>query len=109
MSRKQEIYRELLWSGLPVLRNSFTYPVWSWVISRRKLGAIAELIHNLPVSVLEPDFTPHDIHFMNHQARYYCEATTISTEPFLELLRELFQIIPQDCRGRLTWEGPKAR
>jgi hypothetical protein len=34
---------------------------------------LAEFVHNLYVSLLEADFTDHDIHFLNYQARSFFE------------------------------------
>ena len=60
VSRKQEIYREFLQWGLPLLRG-VRYFRW-WQTGRRQaLYVEAEFLHNLDVTILDPEFVYHDI------------------------------------------------
>jgi len=72
----------------------------------------SEFLHNLYVSILEPDFVDHDIWFLNHQARWYLMNADAAYCPNLsanrESIRELFQLVPQDMRSQLEWDGPAA-
>jgi hypothetical protein len=109
MTRKQIVYREMLSWTLPHLRNIST---WSWWRRLRDQSAYyeAELIHNLPVSMFEPDFVEHDIWFLNVQARAYYEQCSEQISPLylqqVALLRELFSLVPAELRPKLKWSGP---
>ena len=72
-SPKQVVYREMLHWTLPHLRNISTCPWWRRLRDRSAYYE-SELAHNLPVSILEPEFVEHDVWFLNVQARAYCEA-----------------------------------
>jgi hypothetical protein len=58
-SRKQEIYRVLLRWILPQLRSQPTFREW-W-LGRSQVGDLAQFVHDLPVSILEPEFGDHDL------------------------------------------------
>ncbi len=75
MSRKQEIYKELLSWALPCARNTFSWfrRIRPFVLLSPRLQRglrdqyeVAEFVHNLYVSILEEEFTDHDIHFLNY-------------------------------------------
>ena len=110
MSPKQEIYREMLRLSLPWIRNVSS---WSWWHRIRDRSAFdeAELVHNLSESLFESDFTDHDIWFLNHQARVYHDHCSPSRSPNyhrqLELIRELFSLVPPALQSRLNWGGPR--
>jgi hypothetical protein len=108
MSRKQEIYRDLLWRLLPYLRTVSSLRWWQ-TGRRKELHYEAELIHNLPVSLLEPSFVDHDIGFLNAQAKWYLENAS-KNSPNYEANRaaiiELFSLVPEDLRAKLRWPGP---
>jgi len=108
MSRKQEIYRDLLRRLLPYLRTVSSLR-W-WQSQRRKdLHDEAELIHNLPVSILEPKFIDHDIWFLNHQAKWYLENASkesLNYDANRTAIIELFSLVPEDMRVKLRWSGP---
>jgi hypothetical protein len=109
MSRKQEIYRELLQFGLPYLRGVRHLRSWQ-AAHRRALYEEAEFLHNLPVSILEPEFVEHDVWFLNHQARrFLADADPRHAAPYYHhrgLIRELFALVPEPLRGKLEWSGP---
>jgi hypothetical protein len=103
-SRKQEIYRDLLWWVLPQLRMRPTFRDWFWG-QRSRVQELAQLVHDLPVSILEPDFGEHDLWFLNVHAKSYFERC-----PDDGLIRdkvvELFRLVPDRLRGNLKWQGP---
>lgn len=70
----------------------------------------AELVHNLHVSILEPEFIDHDIWFLNHQARSYMNRAEASKSPCFnaqrELIKELFSLVPDSMQSSLEWNGP---
>jgi len=109
MSRKQEIYREFLQFGLPWLRGVRSIRWWQ-TARRHALYVEAEFLHNLYVSILEPEFVNHDIWFLNHQARWFLTHAdprhVASYEHHEGLIRELFTLVPERLRSKLTWTGP---
>ena len=120
MSRKQEIYREILTWALPNSRNTlsrFHRVRWLRVLSRKDQtylkGAyeVAQFVHNLYVSILEEEFIFHDIWFLNVQARAFIERNSDKTcslySLFAYYIQELFKIVPQDLRHKLEWSGPE--
>jgi hypothetical protein len=109
LSPKQIIYREMLRWTLPHLRNISRARWWRRV---HDLSAFyeSELVHNLPVSMYEPEFVEHDVWFLNFQARAYCEQCSASKSDLypqqVERIRELFVIVPKHLRATLQWDGP---
>ena len=110
MTKKQEIYRELLRRVSPHLRNVSTWHWWRR-LRDRSIYYEAELIHNLWLSLFEPEFIDHDIWFLNAQAKIYCEECNEHLSPlYLEnvmCIKELFAIIPDNFKSKLLWNGPK--
>jgi hypothetical protein len=106
MSPKQQVYQEMLRLILPSLRNAQTLP-W-WRKARDKGSAYdSELIHNLYVSLFEPEFTSHDIHFLNVQARWYYEnakGKAYHYKTVVELISKLMHLVPPDQREKLQWQ-----
>ncbi|QSQ22928.1 hypothetical protein JY651_48880 [Pyxidicoccus parkwayensis] len=109
MTPKQKIYKDMLWWTLPHLRNVAT---WGWWQRARDRSTYYEtqLVHNLPVSMFEPEFIEHDIWFLNGQARWYCEncsARLSSMYPAqVARIRALFALVPPHLREKLEWHGP---
>lgn len=119
MSRKQEIYREILSWVLPSARNTLSRfrEVRPFVLlrpkSQRYLSSqyiVAEFVHNLYVSILAEEFTDHDIHFLNYQARIYYERGDEDFDPhyyhFVRRIQELFAEVPVNQQEQLLWDGP---
>jgi len=120
MSRKQEIYRDILNWALPSSRNCLsrfrqirpivilTPEKQRWLQSEYE---VAEFVHNLYVSILEEDFTDHDIWFLNYQARSFFErnddARCTHYSLFAYYIQELFKVVPEVRKHELKWEGPK--
>lgn len=109
MSPKQEIYGELLRSTLSYIRNYQSLPFWRrW--RSRTVYEEAELIHNLRHGLFEPDFTDHDIWFLNSQAESYYQHARFSPlyVQHVALIRELFALVPDSFRPQLRWQGPSS-
>ena len=110
MTEKQRIYLEILERTLPWLRNVST---WSWWQRCRDRSVYHEtaLIHNLYVSLFEPEFVDHDISFLNSQARGYCEQCSKRVSPLypeqVQRIKRLFALVPDRCKGQLSWSGPE--
>jgi hypothetical protein len=103
-SRKQAIYRDLPWWVLPQLRMRPTFRDWFWG-RRSRVQELAQLVHDLPVSILEPEFGDHDLWFLNVHARSYFQRNT--PDPRVrELVAELVRLVPEHLRAKLEWQGP---
>ena len=108
LSEKQRIYLDILSRILPYVRNVETWNVFRRV---RFGGALpeAELVHNLPRCMLEPDFGREDIWWLNVQARSYCEGST--ERPFhaavAKAVCDLIVLMPAASREQLEWSGPQ--
>src|SRR5277367_6650290 len=101
VSRKQEIYREFLQFGLPCLRSVRSVRWWQ-TARRRALYVEAEFLHNLYVTILEPEFMDHDIWFLNFQARWFlthADPRHVACYYHHEgLIQELFTLVPERLR-----------
>ena len=120
MSRKQEIYCEILRRALPQSRNTlsqFRKTRWCRILSRKQqLGfrctyEVAQFVHNLYETILVEEFARHDIWFLNVQARAFIERndekTCYSYPIFAYYVQELFKIVPDELREQLEWDGPE--
>lgn len=107
MSKKQQIYTELLRQSVPIARGILSSKL-VYGRSRKLAYELCELTHNLYVSILEESFTDHDIWFLNVQARSYCETNIrgLSYDPIARLIQELFQEVPEEMKQKLKWTGP---
>lgn len=110
-SRKQELYAELLGRTLPSLRNLSTQSWWHRARNRAFFFE-SELVHNLFVSILDPEFGSHDLWFLNRQARAYVDSCSEKVSSLykanLETISELFKIVPESQRNALDWPGPSS-
>jgi hypothetical protein len=110
MTRKQEIYQEILRRALPHVRNVSTWPWWRR-LPDRSVRYEAELVHDLWPSLFDPEFVDHDIWFLNFQARAYCERCSPQLSPLyaenVKQIKELFAIVPDGHREKLKWSGPQ--
>lgn len=109
MSRKQEIYKEMLRWGLPHLRNVLAQGVWQRLQDRSCLLE-AQLLHSLPNTILEEQFVEGDLWFLNHDARAYLAECSPAISPNYQVhaqgIRELFTLVPPEAREKLKWKGP---
>jgi len=66
-------------------------------------------VHNLCVSILEESFTEHDIHFLNHQAKWYLRECSLSASPnyayIKQAIDELNALVPLSLRDKLDSSG----
>ncbi len=119
MSRKQEIYRQILSWALPSTRNCLSHFRQSSLPKLlspkrqcylRDQFEVAEFVHNIYVSILEEKFTHHDIHFLNFQARAFFQRNDdrcLNYSLFAYYIQELFKEVPEDRRYELDWDGPR--
>jgi hypothetical protein len=116
MSRKQEIYKDILSWALPSARNCLSHfrrPRLIVLLSPKDQKwlryhyELAECVHNLYVSLLEAEFTDHDIHFLNYQARSFFERHGKDDPVYAYYIQELFKEVPEHMRGKLMWAGPE--
>lgn len=120
MTRKQEIYCDILSWALPHSRNTLScfYKIRRWRVLSRKDQAslrgayeVAQFVHNLYVSILEEEFVSHDIWFLNVQARAFIERNSDGNcscySLFAYYIQELFKIVPESWRHELEWSGPQ--
>jgi hypothetical protein len=107
--KKNEIYVNMLALALPYIRNIQS-------LGKKEKGRDmscffeAELIHNLTLTILISEFTEHDVWFLNNQAKYYFEKCNDDISPnynqHIYYVGELFKIIPDELKPKLTWAGP---
>lgn len=73
----------------------------------------AELVHNLTNSLLDSEFSEHDIWFLNYQAKSYLENCSDRISPnyheHLKSIKSLFELVPDELRDKLLWAGPEDR
>jgi len=109
-SPKQRTYCELLSLTLPYLRNIATLPWWRRLARKHSVRFETELIHYLPAAMFERGFGAADLWFLNHHARTYCEQCSAALSPLyptqLSVIRALFDLVPEEMRGKLEWAGP---
>ncbi|MBA0219117.1 zinc ABC transporter substrate-binding protein [Pectobacterium brasiliense] len=105
--KKNEIYIKMLLLYIPYIRNMQQHKKSSDLSCYYE----AELVHNLAYTILTPNFEDHDIYFLNNQARYYIENCSddisIAYSGQKELISSLFEMVPQEMKSKLLWEGPK--
>jgi len=109
MSRKQKIYIGILERILPFMRNIQRHSAWH----RFRYGSLypeMELVHNLPRLLVEPEFTKHDVYWLNSQARIFYVDGNNPVHGFYdsitELILELFTLVPEPLKRKLSWQGP---
>lgn len=106
---KNEIYVKMLGLALPYIRNIQRLEKKEKILNL-SCYLEAELVHNLTVTILEKRFTEHDVWFLNNQAKYYVEKCNEDISPnynqHLTYIKELFNIVPDDLKSKLTWVGP---
>lgn len=109
MTRKQQIYTEMLRLGLTWIRNVQTWHWWQR-IRDRSCYFESELIHNLPDLLSRQEIDEPDIWFLNQQAKIYIyeasEKTTPNYKKNSELINELFSLAKADYSYQLEWPGP---
>ena len=92
-SRKQEIYRELLTDSISYCRNLASGSPISRAFNKSSLVEL-QFVHNIPVSILQPDFVEHDIWFLNHQAKQFVfKADESSTPNYSKYRRQIIELL----------------
>ena len=109
LTRKQEIYSEILEWILPSMRNIQTHSAWH----RFRYGSFypeMELVHNMHRILVVPEFTEADICWLNSQARIFVERGNNPVhglyEPVTSCILELFALVPEPLKNKLIWAGP---
>ena len=105
--KKNEIYIKMLALSLPYIRN-----VQALNKKEKDISCYfeVELIHNLSHTLLDPDFSEHDIWFLNYQAKDYYDKCNEDISPnynqHLKYIRALFELVPERFKIKLSWNGP---
>jgi hypothetical protein len=109
LDSKKQVYSKMLSTALIYLRAHAARPWYRRMFDRWTYYEV-ELLHNLPVCMFEENFVAHDIWFLNHQAKYYCELKDHRLRPLYAiqapLISRLFALVPEEMRGQLEWNGP---
>ncbi len=101
---KQDIYQQLFWKGLVHIRNVQSQ---SFLKKGRDKSSyfIAELLHNLHASMFIPEYTDHDIWFINNQVRYFinnCSSKILSSYlDYCDLLLLLVEDVPNTLKSQI--------
>ncbi|MBI0133452.1 hypothetical protein [Snodgrassella sp. W8132] len=106
---KREIYIEMLYWALPYIRNLQTHSMLRKAMDK-SCYLEAQLVHNLPLKLLNSDFNESDVHFLNYQAKYYFENCNNRISPnyniHIECIKKLFKLVPDELKEILEWSGP---
>ena len=109
MSRKQELNSELLRCGLPYLGGVRSLRRWQ-AARRRALYQEAESLHNLSVSIRQPEFVEHELWLLNHRASWFLAHAGPGHAPCYHhrrgLIREPLTLVTEPSRHRLEWPAP---
>ena len=103
---KQSIYEEMLFFALAGFRNRELRPLWKRLTNTY---AETELVHNLPPLLVEPEFTVHDVYWLNCQAYNFSldGRRTLNYRGHMERISRLFAIVPEELKVLLKWHGPE--
>ncbi len=103
-TEKQKLYEQILSFVLPTMRNVQTWPFWRRI--RFNLYDELELVHNLPPLSLRPEFSVHDVYWLNVQARNYVVAAAAHRRfhyaGVVECIRKLRALVPPELQAGLT-------
>jgi hypothetical protein len=112
VSPKQAVYRWLLHHGFVELRARESHAAdgscW-WLIRHRRRfcgygAALANLLHRLHETVLEPGFTETDLGFLNHAVpRFLQQVGAEADAGLVAMLVRLHDAVPEAQQPRLTW------
>jgi hypothetical protein len=111
-SPKQEILCRLLRHGFVRFRTQQSWAAsgscWWLFRHHRKMFrygyALADLLHNLDRSILEPEFVERDLWFINSAIPYFLRQVGGEVEPYLAgLLLAFYEAVPPELKERLTW------
>ena len=110
-SLKQHIYCRLMQHAFVRFRAEWSWVGWGswwWLLRHRRAfrasHALADLLHNMPWAILEPEFGPDDVGFVNSTVPYFLRLAGGQVEPQVAgLLLALYEAIPSQLREQLTW------
>jgi hypothetical protein len=72
---------------------------------------VAQFLHNVPALVASPEFSSHDFWWMNVHARTFFENDALPGtdlwHAFFSPTRQLFDLVPEELRHQLKWDGPR--
>lgn len=90
---------------MPLVRNILSYKI-IYGKERKLAYEMAELTHNLYVSILDENFNTHDLWILNHQVKSYYENTIFKDPRIIKVIKELFDIVPKELEDKLEWSCP---
>ena len=107
---KSHIYKEMLEFALTYIRNVQSQNAFIKAKDKSCLYE-SELVHNIMISILDKNFTEHDLWFLNHQAKFYYDNCNDDISPnyrgHVENIKKLFELVPDELKNKLTWKGPE--
>ena len=111
-SRKQEILCELLRSGLLSLRLTCgmgEHLPWWYLLRKREIFRLgweeANFLHNVHLSISEPEFLGNDLGFINFAFPAHIKRLGSKLSPQkAKLLIEFRDLVPPHLRSQLTWQ-----
>jgi hypothetical protein len=105
MTKKQEIYLELMRLCIPYVRNRLSYGI-IYGKKRKELFEITNLIHDLYVSILDKEFTDHDVWIINVHMKNYCEKNeeTFLYPEIAKLVNKLIESLPVNKKCKIEWK-----
>lgn len=108
-SEKQRIYLDILSLVLPTARNVQT---WSAVRRiRTNLYPELELVHGLPPLIDNPEFSVHDVHWINTQGKNFIDHYRVNPNRFHSIeiamkIGRLVALVPAELRTELALSQP---
>lgn len=104
MRKKLEIYKDILSRSLYLCRNLQSRSSLSKAMDKVSFLEI-EFVHNIPISILESDFTEHDIWILNNQAKNYLKRSNELISPNFSQhkkdIQELVSLLPEERKAEL--------
>ena len=111
-SRKQKILLELMFWMVCYARNTQTMNLLRRLRYGREFRRAFDdlnLIHRIPHSILDRDYTDNDISFINYGIRHYVEDRGAEIDGRTAwLLVEFVRGVPDARRAEVTWRPPEA-
>jgi hypothetical protein len=109
-STKQEALADLMHWLICLSRGPQSYGLFRRLVRRRDYERVLEnlyLIHKIPLSILEAEFTRNDIDFINWGMSSYVDKVGRSIDPRTAgNLIAVFDSVPGDLRQEVVWSPP---
>jgi hypothetical protein len=119
VTAKQQFYAWMVHHGFVVLRSHQSFAAsgsWWWRVryGRKVFGdgwALADLLHNLHYSILDPEFGDNDLGFVNEAIPNYLRRVGADLDSRLVcMLVGFHDAVPPEWQDRLTWHpSPELR